>query len=104
MEYFNLNLINNIDNEKVNKKYTLLLVDDEEANLRMLEGLLENDYNIITALDGKKAYEMVQKDPDPNRISLVITDQRMPGMTGVEFLKETLDILPNTIRMILTGF
>jgi two-component system sensor histidine kinase/response regulator len=86
------------------KKYTLLLVDDEAANLRFLEGLLEEDYNILTATNGHDALELLLKDPEPQRISLIITDQRMPKMTGVEFLKETINIIPNSIRMILTGF
>jgi signal transduction histidine kinase len=90
--------------EKKEKKHTLLLVDDEAANLRFLKGLLEEDYNILTASDGLEAMELVMSHPEPEKIDLIITDQRMPRMTGVEFLKETINKIPNTIRMILTGF
>src|SRR5687767_1571544 len=93
-----------IDKKIPDKKHTLLLVDDEDANLCLLENLLEEDYNLLKANDGNKALELLQKDPNPQRISLIITDQKMPKMSGVEFLKETINILPNSIRMILTGF
>jgi two-component system sensor histidine kinase/response regulator len=92
------------DNNIPDKKYTLLLVDDETANLSLMENLLEEYYNILKAKDGYEAIALLQNDPDPQRISLIITDQKMPKMSGVEFLKETINIIPNTIRIILTGF
>jgi len=90
--------------ESTPKQHTILLVDDEEENLRFLTELFEKDYNLITAKDGKEALEVIQDDPNPERIHLIISDQRMPNMTGVEFLNRTITILPYTIRMILTGF
>ena len=86
------------------KKYTILLVDDEEANLRSLSGLLENDYNILTASDGNKGLHLINNHPNPESIHLIISDQRMPEKTGVEFLKETICTIPETVRIILTGF
>ena len=86
------------------KKYTILLVDDEEANLRSLTRVLDNEYNVVAAGNGKEALELVQNDEHPERINLIISDQRMPNLTGVEFLRETISIIPTTIRMILTGF
>ena len=56
MKFFNKDKINQADTTiKMDKDYTLLLVDDEDANLRFLTGLLENDYNILTARDGQAA-------------------------------------------------
>lgn len=86
------------------KKHTLLLVDDEEPNLLALVDILKEDYTILTAKDGQEALELVQKDPTPTRIHLIISDQRMPKMSGIEFLKHTRSIIPKTIRIILTGF
>ncbi len=90
--------------ESSTKRHTLLIVDDEEANLRALTGLLEKDYHLITAQDGDEALDIVKNDANPERIHLIIADQRMPNMTGVDFLKQTIAIVPQTIRMILTGF
>ena len=86
------------------KKYTILLVDDELANLEALTRLLEEEYNIIKAKDGFEALAILRNDSYSSKISLIISDQRMPEMTGVEFLKQTISIIPNAIRMILTGF
>jgi PAS domain S-box-containing protein len=86
------------------KKYTILVVDDELANLEALTRVLEENYNIIKAKDGFEALNILKNDPDSAKINLIISDQRMPGMTGVEFLKQTISMVPNAIRIILTGF
>jgi len=92
------------ENNKKEKKYTILLVDDELANLEALTRLLEEEYNITKAKDGFEALAILRNDLYSSEISLIISDQRMPGMTGVEFLKKTISIIPNATRMILTGF
>lgn len=86
------------------KKYTILLVDDELANLEALTRLLEEEYNIIKAKDGFQALDILRNKSYSSKVNLIISDQRMPGMTGVEFLKQTISIIPNAIRIILTGF
>ena len=91
------------DNNK-EKKHTILLVDDEIANLEALTRLLEEEYNIIKAKDGFEALAILRNDSYSPNINLIISDQRMPEMTGVEFLKQTIAIIPNAIRIILTGF
>ena len=97
--------LKSIQEEKATeKKYTLLLVDDEPANIEALTMILEDTYNIIKAYTGDEALAFIKEDPNPSRIHLIISDQRMPGMSGVEFLKQTIAIIPRSIRMILTGF
>ena len=86
------------------EKRTILIVDDEYYNLKTLEDALVDDYNVLTAKDGQEALEFLQNHPDPNRIHLIISDQRMPNMTGVEFLQKSIEIVPKTIRIILTGY
>ena len=93
-----------ISKESESKRHTILIVDDEEANLRSLKKLLEQHYNVITAKNGQEALGIVKSDDDPRRIHLIITDQRMPIMTGLQFIEQTINIIPQTKRMILTGF
>lgn len=93
-----------ITKESAIKRHTILIVDDEDANLRSLGKLLGQYYNVLMAKDGQEALELVKNDEDPQRIHLIITDQRMPIMTGLEFLEQTISIIPQTKRMILTGF
>ncbi|MCD6161937.1 MAG: response regulator [candidate division Zixibacteria bacterium] len=82
-------------------KHTVLLVDDEEGILKALRRLLKNlDADIITANNGIEALEVLKN----NQISLIISDQRMPKMTGVELLHHSQDISPDSIRILLTGY
>lgn len=105
MGFFSKTKINqSIENKKEDKEYTLLIVDDEAANLRSLKQILESEYNILTATDGQEALELIERHPYPEEIQLIISDQRMPNKTGVEFLKETIETIPETVRIILTGF
>jgi two-component system, sensor histidine kinase and response regulator len=80
-------------------KPKILYVDDEENNLIVFKASLRRHYDIYVSKSGEEALKIVQD----NDIDIIITDQRMPGMTGVEFLKQ----LPEdqmAIRMVLTGF
>lgn len=92
------------DIEKKGKKYTIMIVDDEEAHLSSMESLLSEDYNIITARDGQEALDMIKDMKHPENISIIISDQRMPRLTGIELFEKLLSILPKTIRIILTGY
>ena len=80
--------------------YKILIVDDEPANLRLLERLFRRDYQIISAASGLEALELLKL----HNIALIISDQRMPGMTGIEFLKQAAEMRPATVRIILTGY
>ena len=90
--------------ETVENRYTLLFVDDEDANLRMLGRIFKGKYNILTARNGREALDLLNGDSNPERINLIISDQQMPVMTGVEFLEKSLEIVPKAIRMILTAY
>jgi DNA-binding NtrC family response regulator len=80
--------------------YKIIVVDDEPANLRVLERLFRRDYEVIMAKSGEEALRLL----DQHDAALLITDQRMPGMTGVELLKHTATIRPHMVRIILTGY
>lgn len=82
-------------------RHSLLIVDDEKEILRSLTLTFENDYEVFTACSGIEALELLDHHND---IALVIADQRMPQMTGVEFLEKAIQINPHMIRIILTGY
>ena len=80
--------------------YKLLIVDDELANIRLLERLFRQDYFCLTASSGDEALEIL----DQHEVAVIITDQRMPQMTGVELLKRSADRRPHMVRILLTGY
>ncbi len=84
----------------MDKNFTILYVDDEQQNLISFRAAFRREYNILTAISGKEAIEVLKE----NDVQLIISDQRMPEMTGVEFLEKVLPAYPDVIRMILTGF
>jgi len=90
--------------ETKKKRHIIMIVDDEDAHLHSMESLLSEDYQIITAQNGQEALDMITGMDNPGSISLIISDQRMPGLTGIEFFEKVIPIIPRTIRMIVTGY
>ncbi|HHF7365220.1 TPA: adenylate/guanylate cyclase domain-containing protein [Legionella bozemanae] len=84
----------------MDKKYNILYVDDETNNLTAFVATFRRQFNVFTATSGREGMDIMRH----NNIQIVITDQRMPEMTGVQFLESIIPEYPNTIRMILTGF
>ncbi|MGB3465708.1 MAG: response regulator [Cyclobacteriaceae bacterium] len=85
--------------EKKNK-YNILYVDDEAANLRVFKSVFKRDYKVFIAESGMDAINIIKE----NKIHLLVTDQRMPGMSGVELLEQVVDDHPEMVKMILSGF
>lgn len=83
-------------------RHTILIVDDEVDNLMLLKRTLRRSYNILCASNGVEALDIVNKHGKD--ISLILSDQRMPQMTGTDFLAQTTERYPNIIRMLLTGY
>jgi signal transduction histidine kinase len=82
-----------------NSKPKVLYLDDEQDNLLVFKASFRRFYDVYTAESGKEGLAIVEN----NDIAVIITDQRMPGMTGVEFLKQLPEELM-AIRMVLTGY
>lgn len=80
--------------------YKLMIVDDEKANLRLLGRLFASDYECLTASSGPEAIQLLQQ----HDVAVLITDQRMPEMTGIELLKQTAELRPHMVRILLTGY
>jgi signal transduction histidine kinase len=83
-----------------NKRYTVLAVDDEKENLNLLARILEDRHRVLLARDGKSALELLRK----HDIHLVLADQRMPGMSGVELLEEVRARHPQPVRLLITAY
>ncbi|MCP3984475.1 MAG: response regulator, partial [bacterium] len=79
----------------------ILIVDDEEAILETMTFTFEDDYDVLTSSSAVKALELLEQE---DGIAAVISDQRMPEMTGVEFLARVFERYPTIVRIILTGF
>jgi len=85
-------------------RYGVLLVDDETLNLQALAALLETDYRVHTATDGPRALALLANPDIAAGIQVVISDQRMPRMSGVEFLREVRMQRPDIKCLLLTGY
>ena len=81
-------------------KATLLFVDDEERVLRSLEVLFKQRFRVLSTTDGREAVYIVKRE----RVHVIVSDQRMPIMTGVELLRRVREASPNTMRLLLTGY
>lgn len=84
-----------------NEKIKILYVDDEVGNLVGFKSTFRQLYDIKTAVSGKEGMELLDANPD---IHIIITDQRMPEMTGVEFLSAIREKHTEPIRILLTGY
>lgn len=85
---------------KMEIKYNLLIVDDEIDNLQLFKRTFRKKYNVFLATSGSEGLEILKS----NTIHMIITDQKMPEMEGVEFLKQTIEMSPDSIRMLVTGY
>ena len=82
------------------RPYGILIVDDEPAILESLELTLGSDYRVFTALRGEDGLAILDRED----VALIISDQVLPGLSGVEFLEKAMERNPSAIRMLLTGY
>lgn len=86
--------------KKSNNKINVLYVDDEKSNLTAFKASFRRSYNVFVA-DSAEAGKKILAE---NEIEIILTDQRMPGMTGVEFLQSIIELYPESIRILVTGY
>lgn len=79
----------------------VLYVDDEPVNLSLFTMAIGHHFPVLTALSGAEALAILHNDPG---VAVLISDQRMPGMSGLELLEKARALYPDTIRMMLTAF
>lgn len=82
------------------QRLNILFVDDEKQILIPLKALFKKQYSVFTASSGPKALEVIRNNP----IQIIVSDQRMPEMQGVELLRQVKEISPSTVRILLTGY
>jgi DNA-binding NtrC family response regulator len=83
------------------EKRTVLFVDDEEKILKSLKrGLLDEPYNTLFATSGKEAIEILQRE----EVHIIVTDMRMPEMSGLDLLRIVKQDYPHIVRMVLSGY
>jgi signal transduction histidine kinase len=79
---------------------TILYVDDDSSNLVVLQATCADEFNVITASSGSEALDILKE----REVAVLLVDQRMPGMTGVEVFEATSDMYPHTVRILITAY
>ena len=86
--------------EALFKRGTVLFVDDERRVLTSMRAMFRRDYDVLLANSGQEAIDLLRD----HTVDVIVSDQRMPGMTGVEVLKAVKRLAPNAMRILLTGY
>ncbi len=82
------------------REFPVLYVDDEPENLRIFELTFRREFSILTAGDAEEGLRVLNESP----VAVVLSDHRMPGMSGVDFLSRVKELDPNTLRILVTAY
>jgi serine/threonine-protein kinase len=88
------------EEQQVHARPRVLFVDDEERILNALKNIFRAKYHVLTAANGHEALEFIRRF----KIPVIVSDQRMPGMQGVELLRQARELSPDSVRILLTGY
>ena len=86
--------------DKSIKRARILFIDDEERILTALKSQFRERYHVFTTTEGEKALDFITR----YQMHVIVSDQRMPNMVGVELLRRSREISPNSVRILLTGY
>ncbi|MBL0088671.1 MAG: sigma-54-dependent Fis family transcriptional regulator [Ideonella sp.] len=78
----------------------VLLVDDEVRSLQAMRRTLDEDFSILTASDAEQARDLLER----HAVAVILCDQRMPGCSGVDFLKQVRERWPEVVRIVISGY
>lgn len=81
-------------------KYNILVVDDEQNNLELVERTFRRSHNVFLAMSGQEGLDILKE----HKIDVIISDQKMPEMEGVDFLEKSLKLAPDAVRILITGY
>ncbi len=87
-------------NKKTSRNFKILFVDDEEMNVFNFKLIFQDSYEIITALSGEEGLHLFAENSD---VGLIVSDQRMPGISGTEMLSKMYEMDPDSVRVLLTA-
>ncbi|MEN9867260.1 MAG: hypothetical protein RL748_2850, partial [Pseudomonadota bacterium] len=106
MALFNMKRLDSLENapSRPDVRPTILIVDDEAANRQVMTALLSPNYRLLVAVDGQDALDIIEQLEDKNTLACIISDQRMPRLTGIQLFEKLRLTLPQAIRIIVTGF
>ena len=82
------------------RDFPILYVDDEPDNLRVFELTFRREFTVLTASSADEGMEILNQNP----VAVVLSDQRMPGVTGVQFLSRVRNLAPETVRILVTAY
>ena len=82
------------------KKNKILVVDDQVEILHALERQLKDEYQVFTASKGEEGLKLLKS----NTFAVILADQRMPGMTGIDFLSRSISMQSESIRILITAY
>jgi two-component system response regulator HupR/HoxA len=88
------------EKEPGKERHRILVVDDEIDILKLIQYSLREEYDVLTAPGGEKGLEILRGTD----VAVIVADQRMPGMSGTEFLQRSVEVRPEAVRIILTGY
>lgn len=88
------------DSAKKDSRPAILALDDEQSSLNAIQRTLRRDYEIFLSLNGHSALEILKQQ----EVAVILADQRMPQMTGVEFFNKAQEIQPEAMRILITGY
>ncbi len=98
--FFNIKKVRFWTMAQKNKQINVLYIDDEKSNLTTFKAAFRRDFNIFLAESADNGFDIMKN----NEIHVLLTDQRMPEKTGVEFLSSIIEDFPHTIRILVTGY
>lgn len=81
-------------------KHSILIVDDEIQIIKSLKHILNNEYFLYCTAEPEKAVEILRQ----NEIDVVVCDQKMPNISGLDLLRFSKKVSPNTVRILMTGY
>ncbi len=92
--------MNPITNSNISQKINVLYIDDEENNLNAFKAVFRREFNVFVAESAKEGLKII----DENEIEVILSDQRMPEMTGVDFFESILENHADAMRVLVTGY
>ncbi|HEX8615617.1 MAG TPA: response regulator [Telluria sp.] len=85
-------------------RHTVMLVDDMDANVSVMAALLRPHFHLIEARDGQEALRLIGELPSSQELACIVSDHRMPRMSGVQLFERTSVTLPDTLRILVTAY